>query len=139
MARWSRRERFVSGRRRTRVLVVQAVVVALEAEDPRGGAFARAEGLLPTSGYPRERESRSHPFGGRMWVESFNCERWKTRIELSTAIHDYIELFDNTGAVNRRSDAYTNRKRGSTQHDPTGCLTPEPESVRPGFHGLLPS
>jgi putative transposase len=32
----------------------------------------------------------------RMQVELFNRKRWKTRIELSTAIHDYIELFHNT-------------------------------------------
>jgi putative transposase len=35
-------------------------------------------------------------FWGRMQVELFNRKRWKTRIELATAIHDYIELFHNT-------------------------------------------
>ena len=35
-------------------------------------------------------------FWGRMQVELFNRRRWKTRIELSNAIHDYIELFHNT-------------------------------------------
>lgn len=34
--------------------------------------------------------------GGRMQVELSNRKRWMTRIELSTAIHDYIELFHNT-------------------------------------------
>jgi hypothetical protein len=29
-------------------------------------------------------------------VELLNRKRWKTRIELATAIHDYIELFHNT-------------------------------------------
>jgi len=35
-------------------------------------------------------------FWGRMQVELFNRKAWKTRIELATAIHDYIELFHNT-------------------------------------------
>lgn len=35
-------------------------------------------------------------FWGRMQVELFNRKRWKTRSELATAIHDYIELFHNT-------------------------------------------
>jgi putative transposase len=47
-------------------------------------------------------------FWGRMQVELFNRKRWKTRIELATAIHDYIELFHNT------------RRR----HSALGMLTP---------------
>jgi putative transposase len=35
-------------------------------------------------------------FWARMQVELLNRRRWKTRIELATAIHDYIELFHNT-------------------------------------------
>lgn len=35
-------------------------------------------------------------FWGRMQVELLNRKRWKTRIELATAIHDYIEIFHNT-------------------------------------------
>jgi transposase InsO family protein len=35
-------------------------------------------------------------FWARMQVELLNRTRWKTRIELATAIHDYIELFHNT-------------------------------------------
>lgn len=31
-----------------------------------------------------------------MQVELFNRKRWKTKIELTTAIHDYIEFFHNT-------------------------------------------
>ncbi|MCU1418493.1 MAG: putative transposase [Schumannella sp.] len=34
-------------------------------------------------------------FWGRMQVELFNRRRWKTRIELAGAIHDYIELWHN--------------------------------------------
>ena len=35
-------------------------------------------------------------FWGRMQVELLNRKTWKTRIELATATHDYIELFHNT-------------------------------------------
>jgi transposase InsO family protein len=31
-----------------------------------------------------------------MQVELLNRKSWKTRIELASAIHDYIELFHNT-------------------------------------------
>jgi putative transposase len=47
-------------------------------------------------------------FWGRMQVELFNRRRWKTRIELASAIHDYIELWHNT------------RRR----HSSLGMLTP---------------
>ncbi len=43
-----------------------------------------------------------------MQVELLNRKRWKTRIELASAIHDYIELFHNT------------RRR----HSALGMLTP---------------
>jgi putative transposase len=35
-------------------------------------------------------------FWGRLQVELFNRRRWKARIELASAIHDYIELWHNT-------------------------------------------
>ena len=35
-------------------------------------------------------------FWGRMQVELLNRTKWKTRIELASAIFDYIELFHNT-------------------------------------------
>ncbi len=31
-----------------------------------------------------------------MQVKLFNRQRWKTRIELASATHDYIELWHNT-------------------------------------------
>ena len=31
-----------------------------------------------------------------MQVELLNRKRWKTRIELATAMHDYIEIWHNT-------------------------------------------
>jgi transposase InsO family protein len=47
-------------------------------------------------------------FWGRLQVELLNRHGWRTRIELATAIHDYIELFHNT------------RRR----HSSLGMLTP---------------
>lgn len=41
-------------------------------------------------------------FWARMQVELLNRKRWKTRIELATAIHAYIELFHN---IKRRHSA----------------------------------
>lgn len=35
-------------------------------------------------------------FWARMQVELLNRKRWKTRIELASAIHDYIETWHNT-------------------------------------------
>ena len=37
-------------------------------------------------------------FWGRMQVELLNRRKWKTRIELAGAIHDYIELWHNPAA-----------------------------------------
>ena len=74
-------------------------------------------------------------FWGPMQVELFNRRRWKTRIELATAIHDYVELFHNTrrrhSALGAR-DAQPKRIRGSTQRN-RGRLTPEarPTATRP--------
>jgi len=45
-------------------------------------------------------------FCGRMQVELLNRRRWKTRIELATAIHDYIELWHNP---HRRHSALATR------------------------------
>jgi transposase InsO family protein len=53
-------------------------------------------------------------FWGRMQVELFNRRRWKTRIELATAIHDYIEHFHNT----------------SRRHSALGWLTPTEAEAR---------
>ncbi len=35
-------------------------------------------------------------FWARMQVELLNRQRWKTRVELASAIHDYIEIWHNT-------------------------------------------
>jgi transposase InsO family protein len=42
----------------------------------------------------------------RLRVELLNRRRWRTRIELATAIHDYIERFHNT---RRRNSALGTR------------------------------
>ena len=53
-------------------------------------------------------------FWGRMQVELFNRRKWKTRIELATAIHDYIELWHNT---RRRHSALGMRTPAEIEHD----------------------
>jgi transposase InsO family protein len=40
-------------------------------------------------------------FWARMQVELLNRRRWKTRVELASSIHDYIEIWHNTN--NNRS------------------------------------
>ena len=36
-------------------------------------------------------------FWARMQVELLNRKRWKTRVEFAPAMHDYIEIWHNTG------------------------------------------
>jgi transposase InsO family protein len=57
----------------------------------------RAAGLAPSIGAigcPYD-NAVVEAFWGRMQVELLNRKSWKTRIELASAIHDYIELFHN--------------------------------------------
>ena len=70
----------------------------------------RDAGLAPSMGAVGSAYDNAmvESFWGRMQVELFNRKRWKTRIELANAIHDYIELFHNT------------RRR----HSALGMLTP---------------
>jgi putative transposase len=58
----------------------------------------RDHGLAPSMGAVGSPYDNAvvEAFWGRMQVELLNRRRWKTRIELATAIHDYIELFHNT-------------------------------------------
>ena len=58
----------------------------------------RDAGLAPSMGAVGSAYDNAmvESFWGRMQVELFNRQRWKTRIELASAIHDYIELFHNT-------------------------------------------
>lgn len=58
----------------------------------------RDAGLAPSMGAVGSPADNAmiESFWGRMQVELLNREKWKTRIQLATAIHDYIELFHNT-------------------------------------------
>ena len=58
----------------------------------------RDAGLAPSMGAVGAPSDNAmvESFWGRMQVELLNRQRWKTRIELATAIHDYIESFHNT-------------------------------------------
>jgi transposase InsO family protein len=61
------------------------------------GASART---CATPAWPRRWAPSTAPtttrWSSRLQVELLNRQGWKTRIELATAIHDYIELFHNT-------------------------------------------
>jgi len=58
----------------------------------------RDAGLAPSMGAVGSAYDNAmvESFWGRMQVELFNRKSWKTRIELASAIHDYIEFFHNT-------------------------------------------
>ncbi|MGH2869447.1 MAG: transposase [Solirubrobacteraceae bacterium] len=57
----------------------------------------RTAGIAPSMGavVTAADNAMTESFWGRMQVELLNRRRWKTRIELAAAIHDYI-LFHNT-------------------------------------------
>ncbi len=98
----------------TTVLVTNALGMATRRRDPAGGlvlhtdrgvqftswAFSqkvRDAGLAPSIGAvgcPYD-NAVVEAFWARMQVELLNRKPWKTRIELASAIHDYIELFHN--------------------------------------------
>ena len=65
-------------------------------------------------------------FWGRMQVELFNRKRWKTRIELATAIHDYIELFHNTRRRHSALGMLSPTEYEDLHNATPGRLTPEP-------------
>ena len=99
----------------TTLLVTNALGMATRRRDPAGGlvihtdhgvqftswAFSqkvRDAGLAPSIGAigcPYD-NAVIEAFWGRMPVELLNRKSWKTRIELASAIHDYIELFHNS-------------------------------------------
>ncbi|MEV8547747.1 IS3 family transposase [Streptomyces sp. NPDC051572] len=64
------------------------------------GAFtqrARASGLLPSMGSIGDCVDNvmMESFWARVQVELFNRRRWRTRLELSTALFEYLEIFHN--------------------------------------------
>lgn len=99
----------------TTSLVLNALGMATRRRGPRDGlvihsdrgvqftswAFSqhvRDAGIAPSMGAvgaPAD-NAMIESFWGRMQVELLNRKRWKTRIELAAAIHDYIELWHNT-------------------------------------------
>ena len=46
-------------------------------------------------------------FWARMQVELLNRKRWKTRVELASATHDYIEIWHNTRRRHRALNMLT--------------------------------
>jgi putative transposase len=99
----------------TTALVTTALGMATKTRNPDAGlvlhsdrgvqftswAFSqkvRDAGLAPSMGAVGAPSDNAmvESFWGRMQVELLNRQRWKTRIELATAIHDYIESFHNT-------------------------------------------
>ena len=58
---------------------------------------ARSSGLLPSMGSVGDCYDNSliEAFWSRIQVELLDTRRWKTRIELATAIFEYIEIFHN--------------------------------------------
>jgi putative transposase len=101
--------------RQTGLLVANALGMALNRRAPRevgiihsdqGVQFASwvfsqkvtEAGLAPSVGAvgaPFD-NAMVEAFWARMQVELLNRRRWKTRVELASAIHDYIEIWHNT-------------------------------------------
>jgi putative transposase len=101
--------------RQTGLLVTNALGMALNRRAPREGGIIHSDqgaqfgswvfsqkvtqaGLAPSVGAvgaPFD-NAMVEAFWARMQVELLNRRRWKTRVELATAIHDYIETWHNT-------------------------------------------
>jgi putative transposase len=101
--------------RQTGLLVTNALGLALNRRAPREGGIIHSDqgvqfaswvfsqkvteaGLAPSVGAvgaPFD-NAMVEAFWARMQVELLNRRRWKTRVELATAIHDYIEIWHNT-------------------------------------------
>jgi transposase InsO family protein len=112
----------------TATLVTNALAMAIEQGQPEEGATvihsdqgtqftswaftqrAVDSGLLPSMGSVGDCYDNAmiESFWSRMQVELLDRKRWKTRLELSTAIFDYLEVFHN-------------RRR---RHSALGMLTP---------------
>ena len=118
--------------RQTGLLVTNALGMALGRRAPREGGIINSDqgvqfaswvfsqkvteaGLAPSVGAvgaPFD-NAMVEAFWARMQVELLNRRRWKTRVELATAIHDYIEIWHNT------------RRR----HSALQMLTPKPGQI----------
>jgi putative transposase len=101
--------------RQTGLLVANALGMALRRRSPTEGGIIHSDqgvqfaswvfsqkvteaGLAPSVGAvgaPFD-NAMVEAFWARMQVELLNRRKWKTRLELATAIHDYIETWHNT-------------------------------------------
>ena len=101
--------------RQTGLLVTNALGMALNRRAPGAGGIIHSDqgvqfgswvfsqkvteaGLAPSVGAigaPFD-NAMVEAFWARMQVELLNRKRWKTRVELANAIHDYIEIWHNT-------------------------------------------
>jgi putative transposase len=101
--------------RQTGLLVTNALGMALNRRAPKEGGIIHSDqgvqfaswvfsqkvteaGLAPSVGAvgaPFD-NAMVEAFWARMQVELLNRRRWKTRVELATAIHNYIEIWHNT-------------------------------------------
>lgn len=99
----------------TGLLVTNALGMAIRRREPAGEAIIHSDrgvqfaswvfsqkvrdaGLAPSMGAvgaPFD-NAMVEAFWARMQVELLNRKRWKTRVELATAMHDYIEIWHNT-------------------------------------------
>jgi len=112
----------------TTALVSNALGMAVKERNPEAEAIIHSDrgaqftswaftqkvknaGLAPSMGSVGSAHDNAmvESFWARMQVELLNRKRWKTRIELATAIHDYIVIFHN-------------KKR---RHSALNMLTPE--------------
>ena len=101
-------------RRPTAAMVNSALAMALHSRGPRPGAVVhsdhgsqftswtfsqqvRSAGLVQSLGTVGDAYDNAvvESFWGRMQTELLNTRKWKTRVELSTAIFDWIEVFYN--------------------------------------------
>lgn len=101
--------------RQTGLLVTNALGMALNRRSPKEGGIIHSDqgvqfaswvfsqkvteaSLAPsvgTVGAPFD-NAMVEAFWARMQVELLNRRKWKTRVELAAAIHDYIEIWHNT-------------------------------------------
>lgn len=95
-------------------LVTNALGMAIENRDPTDGTIVHSDqgtqftswaftrrvidtGLLPSMGSVGDcyDNGMMESFWSRVQVELFNRKRWKTRVELATALFEYLEIFHN--------------------------------------------
>lgn len=98
----------------TSALTTNALAMAIEQRDPPKGAIihsdqgsqftawaftdrAHASGLVPSMGSVGDcfDNAMIESFWSRMQVELLDRKRWRTRVELSNAIFEYLEVFHN--------------------------------------------